>query len=308
MQDVAKAVARHLPGRTVLAVRDRGTWVRRIISVTLDGGEEVLIKVRAHTEWAEPTEKEAYVVGLLREHGLPAPEVLAVDTSGEPFGQPYLIQRTVPGRRLSDVGPADRPAAYAALGRFYRRLHAIAGERPAWIEGPGRLAPGTPNRFMHQAAVVEPCGQLVAAGHLAADIGDRVVAVAEGLLPYLEAQRPCLVHGGALPWTIALAQSEDRAWDVARLSDLPDALWWDAAFDLALLKEPPFGAPPEPSAWDAFLAEYGSEPPEQRMQFYRLMQLLVAATGGFLEPETHPWEPARLEAIPDILQRICRNS
>ena len=35
----------HFPDRTVLSMVDRGTWVRRIIQVTLDGDDIAYIKI-----------------------------------------------------------------------------------------------------------------------------------------------------------------------------------------------------------------------------------------------------------------------
>jgi len=35
-ESIRKAVDLHLPGRTVLEVKDRGEWLRRLVEVTLD--------------------------------------------------------------------------------------------------------------------------------------------------------------------------------------------------------------------------------------------------------------------------------
>lgn len=60
-----RLIARHLPSRTVAGFTDRGVWVRRIVDLTLDDGSAVILKVRAHPEWSDPTEKEAFIADLL---------------------------------------------------------------------------------------------------------------------------------------------------------------------------------------------------------------------------------------------------
>jgi hypothetical protein len=44
---ICEAVRAHLPGREVVAMQEKGTWVRRIVDVALDGGDHVLVKTEA---------------------------------------------------------------------------------------------------------------------------------------------------------------------------------------------------------------------------------------------------------------------
>jgi hypothetical protein len=46
---IERAVSAHLPGRTIVEVRDRGVRVRHIRRVTLDGDEVALVKISEHT-------------------------------------------------------------------------------------------------------------------------------------------------------------------------------------------------------------------------------------------------------------------
>ena len=142
VKTVAQAVESHLDNRTVEQVEDRGVWIRHSFRVTLDGGEIVYLKL---DQSFPGSEKEAYICELLRANGLPVPSVLAVDTTCTLLPAPFIIQAHVGGERLGDlldrVGSADKVSIYAALGRFYRRLHAIHHDHSGWIQGAEEVLP-----------------------------------------------------------------------------------------------------------------------------------------------------------------------
>jgi Ser/Thr protein kinase RdoA (MazF antagonist) len=305
---VAAAIARHLPGRAIHTIEDRGVWVRHSFKITLEDGASVWVKVHVHAGWSDGSEKEAFISRLLLSHGLPAARVLAVDTSCELIAQPYLIQEHVSGTRLSvlleQVDKDQAAAIYRSLGACYRRLHAIHAERSGWIEGPGRVYDISPNDHMHRAAIVEAGGRAVDQGLLAAAVHRRMMRVAERHLNYSKDHTPALIHGNAFPWAVSLEPGP--AWRVTRLMDLGDALYWDPAYDLAGLKYPPFGQE-HPLRWQAFLDGYGPPPAERRLLLYLLIQRLQAAMGDYLEPPgpgNQAWRARALLELPQILDRI----
>jgi hypothetical protein len=112
-------------------MRDRGVWERRIVEVTLDGGEVVFFKLQLE-DW-DITGFELEGVQLFRMHGLPAPKVLAVDVSLEILPHLYLIQQWRGGTRLGTLlesaDEAEAKAIYEAPGLFYGRMHAIHADR-----------------------------------------------------------------------------------------------------------------------------------------------------------------------------------
>lgn len=84
--------------------------------------------------------------------------------------------------------------------------------------------------------------------------------------------------------------------------------WWDPAFNLALLRYPPFGEV-SISRWEAFLRGYGDEPERKRMLLYRVMQRLCAAMGTYKEPQTAhntDWAVRCLDDFEMILDEIAR--
>ena len=299
-EQLSRVIGKHLPGRALAAVVDRGIWARHIVELTLDDGQVVFLKAHVHEEWADSSEKEAYLASLLAAHGFPAPPTIGVDTSREILGQTYILQGKVRGVRLGDllrrVGEEQATLIYTALGRFYRRLHAVHYARSGWIDGPGRVLGLSPNDHMHHA-FGDTVRDLVARGRLAPASGDRLLDLFARNLAYLKDHTPSLIHGTIFFWTVHLV--DDGGWQVTHLSDMGDMLYWDPAYDLASIKYPPFGEE-STARWQAFLAGYGEAPEEKRLALYGLMQRVTAATGGYLAPQTEEndrWEGSCLQDI-----------
>ncbi|MDI7275462.1 MAG: aminoglycoside phosphotransferase family protein [Anaerolineae bacterium] len=309
---VRRAIALRLPGRTILAVRDRGEWVRRIFEITLDGDQVVFLKLSTHPEWLETSAHEAEVARILHAHGLPAPQALAVDTSRQILPHPYIVQERVDGTRLGDlldgVDEADALAIYHTLGRFYRRMHAIHHHRSGvWLEDPEVTFDVSPNDYMYRAEIVEGSGRrALEQGRISERTYERAVALWGEHLGYLKEHQPSLVHMSAFPWTIRLER--ESGWRVTGLSALGDVLWWDPAWDLACMRYPPFM---EASAarWEAFLGGYGSDPERKRLLLYAVMQRLSAAMGAYMEPKTErsaAWASTCLADVETFLDEIER--
>lgn len=87
---------------------------------------------------------EFALLGLVRAHGLPAPEPLAVDETGDLLPTPYLVVSYVDG--APDLAPVDASGHAAKAARWLVRIHEVgdgpglaflprldqrAGERPA---------------------------------------------------------------------------------------------------------------------------------------------------------------------------------
>ena len=80
---------------------------------------------------------------------------------------------------------------------------------------------------------------------------------------------------------------------------LGDVMWWDAAYDIAFLRYPPFG---EVGAeqWNAFARGYGQLPEDKRILLYAVMQRLCAAMGVYIEPEMPGNEEWRKNCLNDL--------
>lgn len=78
---------------------------------------------------------EAWAYERVRERGVPAPRVFAVDTGGTLFPTPYMIMEMVSGTPLRErsVGGARRPELLRHVGELLRLIHGIG------LEGYGPL-------------------------------------------------------------------------------------------------------------------------------------------------------------------------
>lgn len=307
---ICRAVEMHLAGRKVTAIRDRGEWMRRIYEVTLDGGEIVFVKLSVHPEYLESTNHEVQVEQILREHGLPVSRVLVTDRSCQIVPYPYLIQERAGGTRLGDlleqVDEVKALEIYITLGAFYRRLHAIRGQRSEiWIKSPDQPL-GSPNEYMYQAEIINGSGQrALKTGRISTQIYERIVRVWAENMDYLKSHPAVLVHSSPFLWTIYLERQEG-AWQVTKIMSLGDLLWWDAAHDLAYLQYPPFGQD-DPTRWGAFQSSYGPLPERKRILLYVLLHRLCAAMGGFAEPHSaanQAWRAHCLEDLDKFLDAI----
>lgn len=310
-EQVVRAVAAHLPQRTVIAIEDRGTWIRRIFRVTLDGGETVYVKIDAALK---ASVKEAYVTGLLHDHGLPASDILAVDDTQTLLPAPFVIQAHVVGTRLSDLlarhpDAATRAAIYAAMGDFHRRIHAVHRHAAGWIDGPGIVYPGSPRAHQFQAVIVDIGAQAVAQGLISAVTQRRVQTLWDAHRDYLDTYVPSLTTGGAHRWVIYL--SDEGGWHVTKIMDLHDLAYWDPAWNLTTVKYPEFTADPDPASWAAFVEAYGEEPEEKRLKLYLLMRRIDAGMGHYMAPPAPgnaAWMAgvwATFDALVDEVEALC---
>ena len=142
-----------------MCARRSGVWGRHIFRAVLDDGRAVFVKVTAHPEWGDDgCEKETFICDLLARHGLPAPTILALDTTGEIIPAKFVIQEAAGGARLSDlrkqVERAEQLAIYRSLGSYFKRLHVITNSCSGWIVGAGSVLEVAPNDHMFQAEVV----------------------------------------------------------------------------------------------------------------------------------------------------------
>lgn len=303
---VKKVIAHHLPGREVIAIEDRGVWIRRNFRITLDPDEIVYLKI---DQSFPASEKEAFICGLLSKHHLPAPPVIAVDTSGALIPAPYILQKHCDGVKLEKLleqeSEAEHKAIYLSLGKFYRSLHDIHHPYSGWIDGPGRVYNASPNEHQYQEVIVKIGQQAVDSGSLSVSDHRRLQRIWAENLEWLKQHQPSLISG-SLPWTVYLSK-RDGEWQVAKLTDLEDLLYWDAAWDVMSIQYPAFGKELKPAVWQAFQEGYGEIPGKKRLRLYLLMQRLDAAMGNYLEPKTpnnQRWRECVWKTFPTLLDEV----
>lgn len=320
-EGIERAVSAYLPDHTLHKMNDRGEWIRRIVEVTLDEGEVVFFKMTIHPEWVDGASHEAQVLEIFQQHGLPTPNILAVDTSCEIIPYPYIIQERVGGTRLGvlldQASEADARAISETLGHLYGRMHAIHNDRSGiWRESPDKPLNVSPNEYIYQAEIVAGSGKrALERGRISQRTYDRAVALWAEHMDYLKDHQPSLIHYSAFPWTIYLARGGgndrlDDQWHVTKLMSLGDVMWWDPAYDLASLRYLPFGKV-KPCWWEAFLRGYEGEqvpvPERRRVLLYAVLQRLCVAMGAYMEPQTErhkAWTEPCLEGLDAFLDKI----
>ena len=306
--DVVKLIYHHFPTVEIHSVEDRGTWVRRIFIVTLKNGGKLVVKFHVVTDWMDATLHEKITADILRVKNMPHPQVLVADASGELSVYPYIIMVAGQGERLDRLiqrlpTEAIEPI-YEAIGRFYRRLHQIRGPKSGvWLDDPMEVFATAPSAYMLENELRQGSTQkLVEMGLMPGIQQQRMVELWEKNLGFLQEHAPVMVHGSAFPWTIYMEESQ-QGWQVSRIGSLGDSLWWDPAYDLAFLIDPPFTWMFD--SWrDAFWRGYGQRADAGRLMLYRLLQIPCAVTDVYMQPEAEQNESWKQHALAELPQLI----
>jgi hypothetical protein len=200
------------------------------LEVTLDNGEVIFFKIAAFYEWGN-IKHEANVAAFLREHGIPAPQVLAVDTSCSILPYPYMMQRRLGGTKLfkllKSVSEKEQLNIYEVIGGLYKKLHAIKNDVSGlWGDEPRKIRyPVSPNDYMYNAEIVNGSGKIVnERGFISNTTYERAVQLWKTNMDYLKTHQPSLIHYSPFIWNIYLEKNNDQ-WMVSKLMSLGDVMW-----------------------------------------------------------------------------------
>lgn len=188
------------------------------------------------TEKREPW-KETYILKRVAgETGVPVPQVLLFDDSGQLLDTPYAIHTRLPGRSLSAVLPEmaeeDIEGVGYEMGRYLARLHVMSGDRYGdyFVEDP--LA--SPRERDYTLARVDSWLKECEDNHL---INPNMIETLQQTFEradFLDQEKPCLVHGnyyegnvnvekGAVGYHVTgvsgfeHSQAWSREWDMVKL-------------------------------------------------------------------------------------------
>lgn len=302
------AVERYLKGKKVKEILDCGEWIRHHYKVTLSNNDIVFFKLITHPEWVG-MKHEYNVVNMLHMNNLPAPKVLAIDDTCKYIPYPFLIQKKIGGKRLGDlleiVSSQDKINIYRQLGHFYKKLHSVKGkESGLWAEGNPMdvMYSLSPNDYMFNVEIVNGSGELAyKSGFITKKLHNEIIKLWSDNMDYLKDHEPSMVHISPFYWNIYLEKKSH--WKITKILSLGDVMWWDAAYDIATLKYPPFGEYNE-SLWEAFLETYGEEPDEKRMLLYSIMHRLCASMGVYMEPDKYKNNSLKKSLSNDLIEVI----
>jgi len=100
-----------------------------LVEASLSDGETLTLVVRRYQVYAnydrgEKARREFKAFELIHEHGIPGPEPLLLDDTGDLLGVPGIVTRCVPGALLLDA-PAEPLAWARRLAVMLAKIHAI---------------------------------------------------------------------------------------------------------------------------------------------------------------------------------------
>lgn len=309
--DIVKIIHHHFPKAEVHSIEDHGAWVRRIFSVTLKNGGRLVIKFHIVKDWMDSTVHEKMVNDILKASKLPYNQILVADDSLELIEYPYIILVAGRGERLDrliqEMSQEEMLPVFEAVGYYYRRLHRIPGPKSGvWLKNPLEVMPVSPPEYMLEQEIrLGSTQKLVDMGLMPAIQQQRMVELWENNMGFLQEHKPVMVHGSPFPWTIYLDQVNGE-WQVVRTSSLGDSLWWDAAYDLAFLNDPPF-------TWmfddwrEAFWRGYGGRVDAGRLMLYRLLQIPCAVSDVYMQPmadQNEAWKQHALDELPNLIVNL----
>jgi aminoglycoside phosphotransferase (APT) family kinase protein len=77
---------------------------------------------------------EAWMCEQVRALGVPAPQILALDTSRSALPTSYFIMEKARGQPLITVPPAQQPAFLRQIGAYLRQIHTVQVEQFGWLD------------------------------------------------------------------------------------------------------------------------------------------------------------------------------
>lgn len=290
--DIEKIIKKNFPERKIISIDDRGNLIRHCFLVLMDNDEQIVLKIKTHPEYGE-LKHECNVVKMFKSQGITAPQILAIDESKSIIPYSYIIQEWIGGLKLGDViknaTHFEQHEIYKEIGVFYRKIHEVKNSKSGlWDEDtPYKLKYDVlPNDYMFNAEIINGSGKKALTENLISEtLYNRVIELWRKNMEYLKKHKSTMIHFSPFLWTIYM-EKINNCWKIAKLTSLGDVMWWDQAYDLAVLKYPPFGDYDE-LKWNAFLAGYDLKCDEKRINLYALMVRLCATMGTYTEPSNY---------------------
>lgn len=221
--DSLRAIAEHygVAVEDVVPVPTQGQ-----VNLTFFLGSELVLRIPRTSRAAEQLAKEAEVIALVREAGVPTPELISHDATLRVGRVPYMVLELAPGATLAarPLEPEERQRMLGSLGEILAALHQIrrstVGRRGA-IPDPFAFSPS------------EVLGRLMEAG----EIGRAQHEWLLGQFAHLHADGPSqadpvLLHRDVISSNVMV----DRGGQVTALLDWGCAEWGSPARDLVGLQ------------------------------------------------------------------------
>lgn len=266
---LADVVRRAAGGEIARADRILEGYSNEVYRIRCADGQDLVVRILRFDDDVSPSAAagEARAIDLARAAGVPAPEILLLDTIDVDGGQfPVMVQRTVPGRPLSEV--IDRLSEQQSrevlihLGELMARLNGIRLEGD--LDGPTAMAAALAQRTAEH-------DQVLAAGFSATEF-DRIMELLAGYVRDFPVEEWVLCHGDLSGKHIFVTgDGEDSSIQVSGMIDFGDWKPGAPVHDLAVLRsrEPQLDLSP-------LLTGYGAPTDETYRRRLDLHTLLIA--------------------------------
>lgn len=231
-----------------------GGSISTTVKITTTDGRHAVLKISPHRV-DRAYAREAFQLGLLRQHGLPVPEVFAARTGSleEPFS--YLLMEWIEGRDLSSARRACDTEAFDSLqvefAQIVKKMHDCRGEGFGRVEpqtnghaddpsrADGAPVPDSASRDSWPAFFRELHQPVWAEVRKLPVLGPKERKLIEKLNDRLERflpadTEPALTHWDLWSSNVLAGANGDGRWHVAALLD-PMCTWADAEAELAYL-------------------------------------------------------------------------
>ncbi|WP_166658634.1 phosphotransferase family protein [Kribbella sp. VKM Ac-2571] len=192
------------------------------VNLTIFLGSELVLRIPRTTRAAESLSKEAEVIPLVQDAGVPTPELVSYDSTLRVASVPYMVLQRVHGATLAYQAPdpSGRRRVLGPLGEILVTLHQVRLSKV----GPVSAIPA-PFTFSPPALL----GRLMEAGEIGSTQHDWLLERFALLHPEGPSQAdPALLHRDVIPSNVMV----DRKGRVTALLDWGCAEWGSPARDL----------------------------------------------------------------------------
>lgn len=307
-------INKHMPNRKIKSIIDKGAIVKRIYKVTFEDDYIVYVKLNTNRKWLG-VEQESLVIKYFKSESLPSPNLLFENYSNDIVDSPYIIESHIGGIKLCSLLETLKEEhlidIYYNIGLYYKTLHGIKNNQAGiWDQSPNTIKYTThPTIYMFKAEIQN--GATLKAFNsslITKHTYDRIISTWKNSLEYLMNTENSLIHISPFTWNIYIDDSND-CWEITKVMSMSDFMWWDAAYDVATIKWPPFGIHSN-SLFNAFTRGYGKCYPMKRLLLYHLIHHICAVMGVYLEPNTeynHMWKSSHRDTLDRYINSIIDN-
>lgn len=238
IEKIQTIIRKVFPGAEVESYQLRASFTSLNYDLRLSNPQmELTLKVYLRpTEKREPW-KETYILKRVAEEtGVPVPQVLLFDDSGQLLDTPYALHTHLPGYSLSTALPEmaeeDIEVVGYEMGRYLARLHVMSGERYGdyFVEDPLVSHRERDYTLARVDSWLKECED----NHLIQPNLIEALRQTFERADFLDQEKPCLVHGdyhegnvnverGAVSYHVTgvsgfeYSQAWSREWDMVKL-------------------------------------------------------------------------------------------